>query len=264
MFINDAIAPIVNRVLRKLGIKDEIKVLTYDGNATWDKLVSVHGMMFAEIADKAIAPEAIVRVVATVGGNVAEKSKGELAIQWDTDDVGGRGYYVFTEWEGQQMPILSSWWSANGSEVLAVLSDSDIGAYVSRIETETITPIDPKYLPGVCLPVVVDFDELGITNCVLGLFDENGGTEDLFENNPYGVDVDRVCQAFPTGAGFSAKLTVPNTGVMHVNPVYTANGPDFKLAHFDSYLMNDSGLLKFYVRITCTLDHVRVVAGFYA
>lgn len=43
-------------------------------------------------------------------------------------------------------------------------------------QTETLHPIDPKFLPGVCLPVVMDCDAMGITEVLGELLAAGGGT----------------------------------------------------------------------------------------
>ncbi len=138
----------INKLKRDGGVGyTQNRVITHDGKTSLDKTVVVQNLQFFKLDDKAIEPETIVSITANVGGVLAAKRKEELAVEWETDDVGGRVCYVLVEWEGTTFPLLASAWSIDGSEQLAILSDPDIGVYVSRIETETIHPIDPKYLP---------------------------------------------------------------------------------------------------------------------
>lgn len=51
----------------------------------------------------------------------------------------------------------------NVSAGVYVLSEPDMPLYITSIKAETIVPIDQKYLPGVCLPVVEIADISAIT-----------------------------------------------------------------------------------------------------
>lgn len=114
------------------------------------------------------------------------------------------------------------------------------------ISTETVHPIDPKYLPS----AVVDLDELGLTNPILLKFNEGGGSLDINPDNNYGIDTEKVCKAFPLDKGYNVKLTIPGMGIMAVNPVYTLfTDGKFRTVHLDSYVYIGDVLKKFYVRI---------------
>lgn len=138
---------------------------------------------------------------------------------------------------------------------------------------ETIHPIDPKFLPGVCLPVVVDFDVLGLTAPILELVNTNGGMLKLQHENDYGVNIEEVAQAFPNGKVYCASITIPDLGRMNVYPVYNSYDHRGLLAvHFDSYVYNvESGLIKFFVRIepyyhtadTIELVNIGIRVGFF-
>lgn len=132
---------------------------------------------------------------------------------------------------------------------------------------ETIHPIDSKYLPN----KVVDFDELGITNTVLELFNAGGGDAYVVEDDVNATEV--IWKAFPLDGDYVAKFTIPNDGgTMYVKPVYTSTyGENGMLAHFDSYLEVSGELKKFYVRLGCVntirdagVNSVTLKLGFYA
>lgn len=129
---------------------------------------------------------------------------------------------------------------------------------------------------GVAEATVVDFDALGLTDCVMALFAENGGKMNLLAGNDYGVDIEQVAAAFPKDRPYIARLTSGENVLMSVDPVYSTFGTTgrFQVAHFDSYLMqDDQTLTKFYVRIGCTwavgpssatVNGINVYVGFYS
>lgn len=129
---------------------------------------------------------------------------------------------------------------------------------------ERIHPIDPKYLL-----VVVNFDELGLTNAILSLLNNGGG--DLFLPSVDGGAAvsEAMCKAIPLDRSYIAKLTVPGMGVMNVTPIYTLKDDyGFKVAHFDSYTESNGALTKFYVRLyrntnSANYDAGMIRVGFY-
>ena len=117
---------------------------------------------------------------------------------------------------------------------------------------------------GGWLPVV-DFDALGLTTTVLTLFAQNGGNIFLYHGDSF--DAEAVLNAIPSNGAYIAKITIPDMGVMCINPVYTLfNDGRLVVAHFDSYLMSSGAMTKFYVRIENGEEGVGLAirVGFYA
>ena len=137
--------------------------------------------------------------------------------------------------------------------------------YKLSYTAEEVDELLGKVKSGVCLPVVVDFDELGITNNVLQLFNAGGGKVEITTDNL----VKKICHAIPLDRLYCAKLTVPDMGVMYVNPVYTLkNNGKLKSSHLDSYITVSGTITKFYVKINAHLLDgeyvgVDVVVGFH-
>lgn len=143
----EGIAFATNRTLRKLGVNiTPSAVYTYDGNQE-GKVTFTQGGVTAVRVGEAVDPNSIQKVIGVLDGQ-------EMEILADAITLSESGGITFLNADG-------------ASFVCIVTGDNDIGAspgtyatqnewyYVSRIEvTETTTPIDPKYLPGVCLPVV--------------------------------------------------------------------------------------------------------------
>ena len=154
MFCNDIIGPLVKRVLRKLGIREEIQSSVF-------------------------VPQVEVEIPANTASNrVKVEGLGEAS--W----VVGEQYRVI--WDGvpydlvlKEVSSTSSWlYLGNGKPygkedtgepfcvsvsasytygMVADFADNSVTrTHTLKVEqvTETITPIDQKYLPGVCLPVV--------------------------------------------------------------------------------------------------------------
>ena len=132
------------QILRKLG-GDKIpsKVFTYDGNA--EETQEIGGITYAKIADTAPDLHNVTKAVYTApNGSTIEYSSEKLTVE----DLGS----------GQI--IKASLGSTTGTVIILDQSGLWVYAqpgfgYCSYVEfAETIVPIDQKYLPGVCLPVV--------------------------------------------------------------------------------------------------------------
>lgn len=153
---------------QRLAYIEPAKTLTFDGNSedkeTWDVMV--------KISEQFIDLSNAVSITMVVGGTEIQST--DIIAYADDGTV--------------------SLFSTKTEQMLAasIHPDSDIGldmghsgtfvvcedmAYVSRIEfAETIHPIDPKYLPGVCLPVVVDLAKYEALNTgILYTLATNGG-----------------------------------------------------------------------------------------
>lgn len=140
--------PIINSKLNRLleggGYSEEGTVLTFNGDAT-NKTIILGTVEAVKISNKYVDLNTIENVV--IDGSVITKDELVVIIE----DV---------------IQILGSY---NGEQVLMIAIPEDIpndatkGVYVCPVGSyyvtkatfaETIHPIDPKYLPGVCLPVV--------------------------------------------------------------------------------------------------------------
>lgn len=129
-----------------------------------------------------------------------------------------------------------------------------------RCEWEHVSTISDKYLPG---PVVIDFDVFGLTAPILELVNAGGGKL-VAANTEISVDVmadvDAICNAFPLDGNYTVKLTVSNTDIWYVNPVFTSFDADgFSKVHFDAYIYDSDNLIKFYV--ICASGIVTLPAG---
>lgn len=181
----------------------------------------------------------------TVFGGVSADSANIVSVSQDTDS------------EGIHLKA--------GTYFLA-FSAEEYSYYVTSIVVKSVHPIKPKYLSS----IVIDLDELGLTNPILKLFNDGGGVERIERNNTYGIDIQKVCKVFPLDKQYVVKLTVPDMGTMIVNPVYTmAIDGKFRTAHLDCYIDLSSGFKKFHVRIIGSYrdggeaDYVIVQVGFY-
>lgn len=143
-------------VLRKLG-GDKIsgKVYTFNGDTTGLETGYYNGIQLVMLADEYFDPNTIERIAVSVGGSVVELSKDQFWIE-EVSDAIATAHVVLTEFQGATVPIALIQKSNDGSQKsFSVLADPKYNAFVARIKfADTIVPIDPKYLPGVCLPVV--------------------------------------------------------------------------------------------------------------
>ena len=146
------------------------KVLTFNGDATGKYIYDYGSIDLVRISEAVIDLNAVTKVVLTVGGNNQELTDISTAELDENTDV-------IVAKMGEHAPTLVIVFKQDiGNEKKGVYFAYDpdgnlLGApaWVSRIETpETIHPIDPKFLPGVCLPVVelstaVDNEQVELT-----------------------------------------------------------------------------------------------------
>ena len=112
--------------------------ITFDGDTTGKEVVSVTEGSFVAITDKPMDLTSVSRIVLTnEGGKTMEVTKAQISATSEKLSAS----------IGEASPVLL--FSAD-----YVYAFCDQGMYVSLVETETIHPIDPKYLPGVCLPLL--------------------------------------------------------------------------------------------------------------
>lgn len=145
----ETIHPIDLKYLPEGGVGYTAKeVFTYDGKG---ETITLDGIEFAMLVDKAIDPYSIVKIMGIMYGNTIEVSKNDITVQ----KVSGDGsietaiYTVYANYGGTAFPVIVIWdtAAAGGHNITYVISDSDGDGHISRIETETIHKIEPKYLP---------------------------------------------------------------------------------------------------------------------
>lgn len=146
----DPMCVTTKRVLKKLG-GDKISgaVFTFDGNPEGKP----KNGLYVKISDKRPDWSTFVKVKGIMYGQSVELTVSDLKVIHS-----GVGTY-FTY---QDIPIVMIVYLEKSGSItsdvplgLYVLCDPDTNSYVSYVEfAETIHPIEPKYLPGVCLPVV--------------------------------------------------------------------------------------------------------------
>ena len=146
----DPIFPTTKGILRKLGgDKISSKVFTYDGKAEeLEKFPDISEQYtYAKIAKDAPSLHTLKKIGGTfANGSQIEASAEELTIETAID---GDAEVAYMTYMGSTVPFL-----VYSMGNLFVYSMAGFG-YCSKVEfAETIVPIDPKYLPGVCLPVV--------------------------------------------------------------------------------------------------------------
>ena len=168
MFFEEFIGPLVKRVMRALGIRDEksLKAIMDSGQIELPfEIKDGKGELFEDIEDSAaialwreISNGDTCKVVfdgkeyilpATVGPSSENPA--------DTDiHIGGDGY-PFYFWH----TIAES--NANMIFFIEAYDEKPGHSFAVYLQTEKTTPISDKYLPGVCLPVVELTSVKGIT-----------------------------------------------------------------------------------------------------
>lgn len=132
--------------------RTEKTVLTYDGNDYGKDFVLMNSGFFVRIAD-VIDPTTIKEVTGVSDGTEMTISADTLNVEKSIHDNGSVIYGVYYD-EILFIVILSESIGEGMSAGTYVLSMPNKQMYVSRIECETIHPIDPKFIPGAVLPVV--------------------------------------------------------------------------------------------------------------
>ena len=126
------------------------EVIAFDGNTNGKEIFADTdmGLSLVKVSDKFYDLSKVNRIVAT---DPATGEKQDIPFSAFTENgeslaggFAGETYVISTDGTGDNMGFLTP-----GTWVL------EKGIYISRVEfAETIVPIDQKYLPGVCLPVV--------------------------------------------------------------------------------------------------------------
>ena len=148
-----------NKALRKLGIREDKQTVyvVHDAQIAFDDGASNEN-------DGLVNPDS--PIMTGVGSyHVIWDSKEYVCEPWTVSGNGNKNVYLGNNYhssgkkeEDNGLPFYFDFLTlSNGTIRFHVLTD--YGDYSTRTisiytQTETITPIDPKYLPGVCLPVV--------------------------------------------------------------------------------------------------------------
>lgn len=151
------------QILRKLGgDKTPGKVLTFDGKPNPDAIVD--GTM-VKLSEEVYDINSIERITVNRNGDKVVYDKSELVVQ--------QGLAIGTEDETFVVIVpnadIADLMGLEIGVYVAYFEDTENGFFTEKVEfTETIHPIDQKYLPGVCLPVVelstlLDFDGVELT-----------------------------------------------------------------------------------------------------
>ena len=148
----DPICVTTKKVLRKLG-GDKIsgKAYTFDGNNDGKEIFKQQGIEFVRIGEP-IDLNKIMKVSVIYNGVPMDLSAKDIEVM-DVGPIATAGFDGITGIlclrDGHGYADVS-----NGTYVVSIPSET-APTYVSRIVLrDTIVPIDQKYLPGVCLPVV--------------------------------------------------------------------------------------------------------------
>lgn len=129
----------------------ETKIYTYDGNNT--DIVQLENFTFAQIATGVFDLNKVVKGTALLSGNV---------VDFPPVTVREENGVVYVDAPYTAPGITTVPFAAYTDGKLYGLQVEGMG-YLTSIEFETIHPSDPKFLPGVCLPVVEIADITNIT-----------------------------------------------------------------------------------------------------
>lgn len=132
---------------QRLASVEPAKVFTYDGGEDAE-FEEVGGTRLVKLADGVFDLNKVknIKCVMANTGTVLEYSRDELTLVGPTDGL----IYLEATYYSRTMPAVFT--TVDGG--LYGFSNMQMG-YLSYIEfAETVHPIDPKFLPGVCLPVV--------------------------------------------------------------------------------------------------------------
>lgn len=251
MFINDAIAPIANRVLRKLGIKEttEEKVLLDDPLAPGDEFGPGTGSM----------QEGSLGLVVGKTYTITTDSGTYQAVCKKVPDIEanylGNPFLFGLDDTGETFIVVDD----NNSEMITAI-DFNSGTHIKVSEvTETIHPISDKYLPSGGVKVI-DLDTYGTTQTITGVLIEllsaNGGKKN-------GADLGNLFADLNTGSTVRVKFSYPSGIVgenFMLNPVVVdgvttvwSNGSPVQLS-FSCVINNNGTVLSVAVTIFVTGD----------
>lgn len=133
----------------------ETKAFTYDGNYEGKEFTNIDTSSYAVRVGDAIDPKTITKISGIMGGQMQEMSASDLTII-----DASYGYRIVANGMTLMVIVTSDTFVV---PVGTYVAHADIG-YVTRVEYETIHPIDPKYIPGAVLPVVELTTEVSVAN----------------------------------------------------------------------------------------------------
>ena len=171
----------VKQILRKLGgDKNPGKVITFDGNLSGKETFEIEpGMFLVKLSDD-------VYDINNVESITISDFDGEKTLQKDAFTIVYDGSLpAIALGETPCVTVIPE----DGHEGLPIglfvfyMTENGFSVYPSKIQlAETIVPIDQKYLPGVCLPVVEL--ETAVTSTQAALSEEDGAQMDALNGEP--------------------------------------------------------------------------------
>lgn len=150
----------------------EKNVFTWDGNT--EGLDELDGYLY-RISDRIPDVNTFVRLRGIAGGVEMELTASDCTITEDN----GVGWIKFDDTIAAAV-VPSGFPSARSGVYFARYNENSVMTYLEF--AETIHPIDPKYLPGVCLPVVEL--ETAVTSTQAALSEEDGAQMDTLNGEP--------------------------------------------------------------------------------
>lgn len=197
--IDETIHPIDPKFLPKGGVGySEDSSITWDGNTEGRDTIDYQGLPFYKVSDRVLTAEELVRSTFVI----VNKDGGETTVTARPDDVYGSdamglpaGLFIMYADNHTNNDYVNAGYSAvlvsgKAFDMGGVSIPSDgtyfvvqpiAGFYPNKLSFETVHPIDPKYLPGVCLPVV-DVSMEVIAALIEQFETELGATVDLPSN----------------------------------------------------------------------------------
>lgn len=177
----------------------ESKRITYDGKSEKIDMLGGNANTVAKISDEPFDLSTVCRLYLKFrdGMEIAvEKESITIYAEGGIEFIGNNTALIFcmSVPENNDVGLPAGLYVADGFD------ENGDEFYVPRIETETIVPIDPKYLPGVCLPVV----ELSTTVASGAVFtaEENAKLTAAFAE---GVPIVLNCSLDSQGEGIKAE-----------------------------------------------------------
>lgn len=187
----------------------EKNVFTFDGN-TEGRLQFPFYPLY-KISNKVPDISTLVKLTANMGG-----VEYELAAEYCTILTGELGAIIQVEVSGTLVEVARIINTAGDAseEYIGLYAISTEQGYLAAIEfAETIHPINPKYLPGVCLPKVIDLDTYGDTpvGTILGTLMASGGGQER------ATGIDGLFADLDTDSPVVFKFTVSGVGSIGVS-----------------------------------------------
>ena len=185
----------------------ETKVLTYDGNTEGKEIYDIGDAAPLVRLGEPIDHTKVTQIVAKVGSEYNTVAHYEAMAVPDIDgavvetDVGILLYIFNSDFADGEYSC------PKGTYVYTAIPETD-GVYVSEIKLETIHPIEPKFIPGVCLPVV-EFSTVP-TKDGAQLTEEECALMDALNGAPF---VLKIPLAFSEGTTFHASFVASSIKV---------------------------------------------------